>query len=665
MRWTTIGIAALGAAVLAWINGPLFDVGTHGGSTLSLEIGFAWSAATVIAPMFIVVVGSVLGMFRALWLSTRRAELAAQIALGRPRRSLVGGHVRAGLRDGLIAAGGGTLVAGLVHQAITGIDRVSLMPSAFLNYCSVVLWLTASFVLAYWVAALWATRGSVREVASGHRADARAESSVRGKHRLGRLGWVWTVSSLVVVASVVVSLGPWQMEPIDGTSGLQSMVAFVAATIVALVIYLAVPGLLAVAGAKVAGWLSRVVGRALARSTVPGSVRSLAADGLARPAPLRTAAAAAVIAVMGVATVWSTLVYAQVDTSSTAQNMLPKGAVSTIDVRASDDTLKQLSSGWAEPLPRELVDRFHADPALIVVEAGVLVSDLRTVYWQGHHVGAESVRDLLLAVHPQDLDAVSPSAWKRLYLVDGVQWQDGLLGRAGGSMDGSDDVIVDGERTSMTGLPIASPWAGISRTWAEGIWEPIPTSAVLLYPAGEVRVTEALEEYDLTGLSVVNSDATFGWPASVSDAMVAVFTAPFLAVAVAIVIVLAWSGQRLRARDQATLLALGATPSALRGAAALEAGVLTTIAGAVGLAGGALIGPLLSTLNQAPVSQAGLDLLLWNMGQDFAALPWGVLSALVVVATVVAAAGALLVRVRLDRLTPAQQLTEAQKAGIS
>ena len=665
MRWTTIGVAALGAAVLAWINGPLFEKGNYADTSLAVEIGYAGSAVLIVAPLFITVVGGTLAAFRALWLSTRRAELAAQIALGRPRSSLVGGHVRAGLRDGLIAAGGGTLFAGLVHQIITGIDGVQLVPSTLLNYCFLVLWLTLSFVVAYWVAAAWATRGSVREVASGHRADARATFPARGQRRLGRRGWLWIAGAVVVGASLAVSVGPWQISSSDDAGSVQSAVTFVAGVIVTLVVYLAIPGLLAWGGATVAIWLSRVLARTCARPATPGSVRSLAADGLARPAPLRTAAAAAVVAVMGVATVWTTMIYAQVDTASTAQDLLPHASVSTTPLYASDDSLVLFESGWAEPLPRDLVDGLHADPALIVVEAGVLVTDLRTVYWQGHHVDAESVRDLLIAVDPHDVDAVIPSAWKRLYLTGDIQWQDGLLGRAAGSMDGNYDVAVDGIDTEMTGLHISAPWAGISRDWAEETWGTVPTAAVLLYPAGELPVSQALEAHDVTGLSVMNSDASFGWETSVSSAAVAAVTAPFLVVAVAIVIALAWSSQRLRARDQATLLALGATPGVLRGAASLESGVLTAVAGAVGLLGGGLVGPVLSTLTQAPVSQAGLDVLLWNMGQDFAAAPWGVLGALVVVGAVIAAVGAALVRVRLDRFTPSQQLTEAERTGIA
>lgn len=62
---------------------------------------------------------------------------------------------------------------------------------------------------------------------------------------------------------------------------------------------------------------------------------------------------------------------------------------------------------------------------------------------------------------------------------------------------------------------------------------------------------------------------------------------------------------------------------------------------------------------------ASADLILWNTGQNIALIPWVTVAGLALGAAVIAAAGAALVRVRLDRFSPAQQLTDAQKVGIA
>ena len=658
MRWTTIGIVGLGAAALAWINGSLFDRGNNADSSLAVEFGFAWTAAIVVGPLFIAVVGATLAAFRALWLSTRRAELASQIALGRTRRSLVGGQVRAGLLDGAIAAGGGTLVGGLAQQLVTGFDRVHFSPSVFLNYCFLVIWLVLSFAVAYWIAAVWATRGSVREIASGHRDDARVKSRTSSKPR-SRKHVVWWIAGVLALAGAVYVTGGMLG---DGFNSPNAAMAVASLFLIAGG-FVVLPLVLAWAGAKLAVWCAVGASRMTAKNTVPGSARSLAGDGLARPTPLRTAATAAVVLVMGTAVAVTATTFAFSETSDTSSRLVPPAYVSTVGLQDGPELQLDRQAGWVEALPQDLIDDLRADPALTVVEAGVLITDKDPGARHGEQPSGWP-RGMYLAVDPDALDAVIPDAWKRLYIVDGVVNPWGQLGWSDNLDESAPHLIVNGERTDVTWARDHAPWSGMSRTWAEEVWGPAPTSTVLVYPAGDRSVEAALLGHDLDG-AIVGTDGSFGWYGDRGGAAVASYTAPFLGIAVVLMIVLAWSGQRLRARDNATLLALGATPAALRGAAALESGILTLAAAAVGVLGGVHIGPLWAAGSTAPVGAASADLILWNTGQNIALIPWITVVGLALGAAVIAATGAALVRVRLDRLSPAQQLTDAQKAGIA
>lgn len=173
---------------------------------------------------------------------------------------------------------------------------------------------------------------------------------------------------------------------------------------------------------------------------------------------------------------------------------------------------------------------------------------------------------MYLAVDLDALDTVVPDAWKRLHLVDGVVDPWGQVGWSDTLDESAPHLIVNAERTDVTWARDHAPWSGMSRTWAEEVWGPAPTSTVFLYTAGDKPVEVTLLDYDLEAV-IVGTNSSFSWYGAREAANVAAFTAPFLAIAVALMIVLAWSGQRLRARDNATLLALGAAAIAAAGAA--------------------------------------------------------------------------------------------------
>ncbi|MDN4480339.1 FtsX-like permease family protein [Demequina muriae] len=668
MRWVPVWIVGAAAALAAWASGPLFyDYGDHADPGLGIDVRLAWVMVLFYAPFLIAVVGGTVLAFRSLWLSTRRAELAAHLALGRPRRSLVLEHVRAGLRDGFLAGVGGVVLGGALRQIMTGFVGVEFVSNTLWDFTAFAVLAMVCFVFAYWIAALWATRGSVREIASGQAADAPAEVGARHSGRRVRQFLVISSLALGTAAVALVIWAPDVLAASDSDGEVAVLIALLAGMVMAVGFGLAFPGLLVYAGAKVTVRATQALGRALATPSAPGSARSLASDALARRTPMRTGAAATVIAVMGVAVSVSAMYFGLEERNNTAADLRPRTTVSTVEIVETEPP-QSATSGWAEPLPAQLLADLHADPALIVIEAAVLTTEVREhESWADDGLPfMDASRDLLIAVDPAALDAVVQDAGKALYLTDGTVWHSGALGSIPSYGPGGLHIEVNGVRGDAEAVNGPSPWTGISRPWAESLWGTAPTSAAMLYPAGGVPVDEVLRAHDLDGLHVSSADASFEWDSTASAGLVAAVTAPFLAVAVAIVVALAWSGQRLRARDQATLLALGATPSALRRAAALESFLVTSVAGAVGCLGGVLLGPLLAAVAfSSPIGAAGPGLVLWNMGHTLTIMPWGVLLGLVLGAALIAAAGAALIRVRLDRLSPAQQLTEAQKAGTS
>ncbi|WP_062137444.1 ABC transporter permease [Demequina aestuarii] len=667
MKWLPVGLVGAAAAWMGWVSGPLFenwnDPGGYGLNFWVLPMG--WLAIVFYAPFFFAVVGGPVLAFRSLWLSTQRAEIAARIALGHSRQTLIRGHVSDGVRDGLIAGLGGVTLGGALRQIMTGFVGVQFVSNTLWDYTAFVTLAVVCFALAYWVAAAWATRGSVRAVASGQIADAPAPRPARGARRPRRRIILATAVALAAAGLNLVVWAPDVLSTDDTDGDARVLLAIAAGILVNVGAGLALPGLLMYAGARSSVRATRALGAAVGGGAGPGTARSLAADAVARPTPMRTGAVAAVVVVMGVAVTATALSFDLEHANRIANDLDPHATVSTIELSASEPA-QSVHSGWAAPLPPELLDDLRADSDLTVIEAGVLTTEPREhESWGDDGLPfMDASRDLLIAVDPAALDAVVQDSGKALYLTDGTVWQNGELGTIPSSGPGGLHIEVNGVRGDADAVNGPSPWTGISRPWAESLWGTAPTSAVMLYPAGEVTVDEALSAHDLDGLHASSANASFRWSSSTSPGLVTAVTAPFLAVAVAIVVGLAWSGQRLRARDQATLLALGATPSALRGAAALESFLVTAVAGAVGCLGGALLGPLAAAVAfSSPIRAAGPGLVLWNMGHTLTIMPWGVLLGLVVGAAVIAAGGAALIRVRLDRLSPAQQLSEAQKAG--
>lgn len=678
MRWIPPAVIGILAALAAY-GGPALHQPYPEETPNPLIPWNAWTAVSLVfyVPFLAVVVGGTAAAFRAMWIVTRRAELASELALGHTRSRLVRSHTVAGVREGAIAAGGGLAAGALVRQLQAGLGPGYWIADAVWLWLTVAIAGVAFLAGAYAMVAAWATRGSVREIADGARparsvretggsgtgvrsADARA--GTRRPSRRAVVAWA-IVLGVIALCALAASLGWASAGEDEYPSGWQVVVAIVIATVLAAAMYLGIPLLLAYLGARASVWGSRRVLRALSAGDGAGSARSLAADALSRPTPLRMVAATALVGVMGVATAVTVIYVGSESRNALATDIAPHASVSTVELMWIDEEDDAGDSGWMPGMPATVLAELRADRDLTVVEAGVLLTDRRELTLPDGTVDSTVHRDVLLAVDAQAIDSVVPQASTALEMGPGVEWTYGALGWTGSFPDDGPYVEVDGLRRDTRQTQAGVPWSGIERAWAESVWGEAPTAAVLLYPAGDVPVSEALTRHDLDGLITADTSGGFGWGAQVRGGLVAAITAPFLAIAVAIVIALAWATQRLRAADQATLLALGATPGALRGAAALEALVPTLLATASGVVGGAGIGVILDGFNRGVFAAGGADAGA-ELAFTLASMPWAVLVALVLGSSLLAAAGAAAVRVRLDRLSPAQQLVEARKAGV-
>ncbi|WP_084079330.1 ABC transporter permease [Demequina sp. NBRC 110057] len=667
MRWVPTGIAGLLSALSAYATVPLYSVIATSGDPFLLGGIWVWLNMLFYAPLILAVAVGTVAVFRALWVATRRAELSAQLALGGTRRALIRGHAAAGLRDGCLGWGIGTAVGGAARQLHEGVGEGFWMADAVYAWLFTLALVVMALAGAYAVVAAWATRGSVADVASG--ASVMTGPGIPDRtpmdpvvaRRTRRRTWMWTaVGVLLLCASAVSFILPGPNTANDDPAW-RWIVSFAAGTIVGAVVIGVVPAALGYLGARLARAVSVTALRTVGGTPAPWTARALAAESIGRPMPLRLATLVTIIMVMGLSSAL-TVGYAGNEARNELSGELEVDAsVASVDLFEGDITAAA-TGGWAPGLPADVLAGLHADPALTVIEAGVLVTDTRTVD-DPYEDREYAARDVLLAAHSTAIDSLVPHATTALELGAGTEWTWGDPGVTGGFGDGPTFVEAGGVRRDTAAANSAPPWTGIERGWAESVWGDSPTAAVLLFPAGSVSVADALESHDLTGLHTMQFEGDARHEGAVDGGLVATITAPFLLVAVAIVVGMAWASQRMRAGDSATLLALGARPGSLRAAAVLEAAFPTFFASLFGVLGGAAVGLVIEVVNRSAVTGFGGGL----AGAAFTAsvMPWSVFVALVLGATALAGAGAALVRVRLDRLTPAAQLREAQKAGLS
>jgi len=381
-------------------------------------------------------------------------------------------------------------------------------------------------------------------------------------------------------------------------------------------------------------------------------MRAIAADGLLRQTPVRTIAIVAIGTILAGSTAIAMGLNGTAARIEVANELAPEVIVSTftMDRRSFEpnDIKPPALDGVIDApaaVPDFLVTSMQADSRLIVVPAGVIVADPGTAWGDSRKPFA------LMAPSARAFDAVSPGAARDLYFAPGFSW-----GYA-------TSITVAGHELTMHDPFVPAPVTGAPREWVESQVGPLPTSAVLLYPAGDTSVADVLADYDLTGLEVTEG-APSGWHSGgVNPGVLVRIAGPLLLLAIGLVIALAFTVQHLRAGDYATMSALGATRAALRGATAVEAAVTTVIGAVVGMVVGMAYGAYF-TLQSAHVVLTELSSTVWsNIGFDFAHAPWLTLWALTVAATALAAAGSLMARARTDASSPSEQLREAIKEG--
>ncbi|MDN4472211.1 FtsX-like permease family protein [Demequina zhanjiangensis] len=671
---STLAIGVV-AALLGWVTGPIWV-----GQTPLADPGNMYNPYIPVfpimlfyAPILIALGAAVIGTLDAAHLATRRSELAALRALGRTRGGLVRAEVlrRTGLHAA-VSVGGlvlGSLAALLLRVAAYGSvgHDAAVDWGAVFSLGAVLVVLVASSALGTLAAALWAT-GSPAGVGAGARATA-ADDAVPSRgglqsasdpeaapvRRRRRWPW-WTAGGLVLFVGIGFAF------PFLASDG--GVVPILLAIALSLALYLALPALLVWGGASLGSRTVSALGRMAARRADPGTTRGLASDALARRVPLRTAAVGAIGLVIAVASGTSIVLNSNAARNELSRALIPDAVVSSVPVLVDGDYLGEPDAppGWAPALDAEVVAALQADDRLVVVPVAVLVTERTEIPSEyASFPGEMQPGQTVIALTPEALHGLADASLRAMYLADGVQLA-------------STQTLVVGDTSVATDTPsVASPFVTISRPWAEDVFGDAADSALLVYVADTLpRSAETPLQYrELDAILAEHDleDEHLTWPARYESydvgsradaASLLLIAGPFMLGAVGIVLALTAATQRLRAREHATLAALGVRAGTLRAAAALEAGTVTAVGSVLGLAAGVVLGTSFSALNGA----GGLGIRLWNVGFDLSQTPWVALVTLVLAATAIAAGLAALLRVRVDARTPAEQLRQADKEGV-
>ncbi|WP_062304299.1 FtsX-like permease family protein [Demequina subtropica] len=605
--------------------------------------GFGFSPMLGIAflPVLTGLIGAVTGTLRAAHLATRRAELASRRALGQSRASLVGAEARRGVVAGG-AWGLGALLAGSVtRQLVAGFGGTAPDWLAAVTLTFFAIALVSGAALGWTAAAAWATRG-------------RGEDDAPAGRARRRLRWTWVAGGFALLGLACVATG-WP----DVYSAPFEVVVAIAA---AIGMYLALPTLLVRWGALLGARIVTRFAALLGKGANPASPRALGAHALVRPAPLRAAAIGAIGFVVAAAAGATVAINGNAARNDVAQTLAPDAVVASVPTLGEDAGSAAAAPGWAPALDPGIVAALEADPRLVVVPAAALTTSVAPLPADlANYDGQLGGGGTLLAVENDSLDGLGAHSLRAAYLDDAV------------AIDVAPELLVVGDVEVRVDTPaVAAPFAAIERTWAEETFGPAPDSALLVYAASSVPrmpgdASQASDVHDilaehLLGDAYESNGLDYYWlEESRADAWSLTFLAgPFLLGAVAIVVVLAAATQRLRAREHATLIALGAQAGTMRAAAALEAAVVTGVGAVLGLVAGLTLGLATSSLNGA----GGWGIRLWNVGLDLTQVPWAALIGLAVVSVGLAAGLAALVRVRADAMSPAEQLRAAEKEGV-
>lgn len=608
----------------------------HESSLLGLMVLFYW-------PVLVALLTAVAATFRATVMATRRGDMRARMSLGDSRGHIIRAEARRGARAGLAWGGSGLVGGALIRQALAGVGTYGLDTMAIQAHLAILAAAVASASLAWATAAGWATRETMLATRSAPRSS---------RQRWSRSRTAYAGLGVLAVWSVAASAGLVTLE----TSGPGVVILSI---VTQMGLWIALPALLIAAGARMGSTVVRGLASVMRRGANAGSTRALAADGLRREAPLRTAAIASIGAVIALSVAVSGLLNGLEARNEAAAILEPDAMISTVELGWLGDTRGVTSggAGWAPAgVPPQVVEELDADPRLTVVPAAVLVTDPEPgALWAGW-----GDRRTYLPVDPRALDSIAPHGLRPLYF-DGAT----ALGT------GASTISMRGVSADVESPSVAAPFATIPRDWAHDTFGAASDAALLVYlteaprgrgaPSTADEVRTVLSDHDLGALWVRVPASDWGTPGATADARVLVgYAGPFVLVAIAMVVSVSAATQRLRGREHATMLALGASPRALRHASALEAGTVTAVAGTLGVAFGAAMTATMSVLN----GTGSWSIVMWNVGFDLSLVPWATIIGMVLGATALAAAFAALVRVRVDRTSPTEQLREAEKEGV-
>jgi hypothetical protein len=587
---------------------------------------------------------SLIGAFRAIAAASHRQEFRALMSLGAPRRALVRHQTRMGLTHGASAALLGAATGLGVTQARAGLGGEVTPDTAWVLLVVVALGIAAT-AFAYWVVGYWVTGGTAPALP---RHDAAAAMGVAvhppPQSRLKRFAVPLTLAVFVVVSAFIT---PHLATSDSVASGLVNA-WIIAYSIVAL---FGIPTLIVWAGARAATRLSQVAGSALLHG---GNAARIAGDGLTRPTPARAVAIGAVGLVLGGTLAIGVMVNAMGARNDAGAALTPSLIVSTSGLPNLDlSAHASQAAGWnRQSLDPTMVAALQADSRVIAIPAAMLTAHVGSA--DGSPVvGVDSTT--YLAVNPADMDLVSEGSARALYF-------DGAVAMGGGTGGVSPAVLTVGDASADVTVPqVGGPFPALPRSWAEAQFGQGVTSAVLLYDAPGGDAHTAIADYDVVDLHVRDFGGGGAGSSEINRTTLLAVSGTLLMLAVGLVIALSLSAQKMRGHDYATMSALGASRSALRWGTAIESAVVAASGSAVGILLGGAWGLWLALSGD----RIPWDLVWAGLAFDINHAPWGTVLALSFVSIVGAAIASVMTRSRLERLTPAEQLREAIKEGVS
>ncbi len=646
LQWVGPMFAGLVPLAVAFTLAPLFtEPGKNDSYFFSpLLPGYHGLVSVMLfPPLLIALLTALIGAFRILAAAPHRQEFGALQDLGSPRRSLVRHQTQLGLTHSIVAALTGASIGAIATQAVKGFGGDFNSGTAW-TLLIIVGSSIAATVLAYALVARWTTG------TPGTTSRRSLTTNNPGRSRLSRW-WPWVAAGIVIAAPLI--MRAWAASGYEYSGGSQRPMSakLLIGTAVTLQVLsmIAVTALLILAGARAATALTTLAGRTLSRATDGTGLGAIAADGLTRPTPVRGVAMVGIGVILAIATALSMGANGVDARNHLSADLIPHAVVSTFHMappRLGPVVSATTTAGAPKGLPDALLAAFLEDPRLIVVPTAAILTDPVKAE------GASRDPGLLLAPDALAFDKVSNGAARNLFFSDGYSW--GYVS----------SIVVAGRTLTMHSPSVSAPVTGVPRAWAESQLGALPTSAVLLYPAGETPVVDILADYDLAEFQVTRPTLSRSTPDnSVQASTLFGIAGPFLLLAIGLVIALAFTVQRLRAGDYATMSALGATRSALRGATAIEAAVTTLIGAALGMAFGVALGAYATTFTAGVGLTQLSSIVWWNIGFDIMHAPWLTLWALTLATTGLAAVGSLVARARTDASTPSEQLREAIKEG--